>query len=147
MTWVRQTSLQAYNYLRHSGLLSTRRMEVYEYLYDQGPATASQMAHYMHRDRASTSSRCRELVGMGLVQETGDILCPITGMEVTGYDVTPNMPTQLTKIKKPSYQQLEDENERLRDEIDELKRQLLSMHPPKRTPYQKSKLCFDPRDE
>jgi cell shape-determining protein MreC len=46
-----------------------------------------------------------------------------------------------------AHQQLEDENERLRDEIEELKQRLSLMNPPKRTPYQKSKLCFDPRDE
>lgn len=89
----RQTSVDAYNKLKASGDLSLRRWQVYEVVYQYGPMTSA-MAHQqlVHESRvgkiAQTRARFTELLDMGVLQEMGTTICPITGHRVILWDCT-----------------------------------------------------------
>jgi len=150
MTWVRQTSIQAYNDITIKKLLPRQRMAVYVWLYNNGPATASQIEQGLHSKDAH--KRTSELRDQGVVQEVGEADCPITGQKAIFWDVTTlgaprpylNQSMGLTR------RQLEAENERLRSEVAALRKMMeppVVQEPVEEVPSQKSKLCFDPRDE
>ena len=89
----RDTSIAAYNELRDSGQLTERRREIYELLYEHGPATSGEIFEIQVREskvKALTQSRARftELREHGVIQELGTAFCRITGREVILWDVT-----------------------------------------------------------
>lgn len=95
----RQTSIDAYNAINESGLLSSARFQVYDALYSCGPATAMQIFNFMNKRRgnkvaANVYARLSELRDFGVVRETGTIKCETTGMSVIQWDVTSNLPVK-----------------------------------------------------
>ena len=97
---VRETSLEAFNEIRRSGLLSERRLAVYQCLFEWGPMTGAQVAVRLARPgRVSETVRNRitELVRMGVVKELGVVVCPVTGRNVVNFDVTAKLPAPLPK--------------------------------------------------
>lgn len=102
---VRETSLQAYRSIKDDGLLSKRRMEVYEVLYkNKGPMTYSEIVmKFRQRKEFATSStyqaRLSELRDLGVVYEVKEDKCPITGRHVIFWDVTNKLPKE--RLKRP----------------------------------------------
>jgi hypothetical protein len=62
--------------------------KVWEWLYEQGPATRSETARGIGAIPNNISSRLKELLDMGNVLEVGKDKCRVTGKKVTLYDVT-----------------------------------------------------------
>lgn len=101
---MRETSLEAYQEIRDQGLLSARRMEVYEILFHQGPLTDQEVASRMEGEgnRANgmnSGARLNELRAMGCVKEVGTTVSKTTGMTVIVWDVTRDLPKKLDKSK------------------------------------------------
>lgn len=71
---VRDTSLEVYNRIKEEGVLSKRRLEVYEALFQHGPATSNELFRKMKGSirvsQANIQPRLGELVEMGCVAET-----------------------------------------------------------------------------
>ena len=102
----RQTSMDAYRKIKSEGLLSKRRLEVYETLFHFGPMTANETFEKLYKKdigpknaASNSAARFSELRDMGVIQEIGERKCSVTGMNVISWDVTSWLPT---KIKKPS---------------------------------------------
>jgi len=101
----RQTSIEAYNYLKTSGTLGIRQQEVYDVLFNYGPLTANEVFHHIAKStnslkiRAySTNTRFAELRNMSLVQEVGKVKCSQSGRNVILWDVTSNMPVKFVRV-------------------------------------------------
>lgn len=119
---VRETSIEAYNYITSSGVISERRAQIYAILYKHGPLTAGEALKFVeeefgYRPYSSTHGRFTELRDMGVVKELGKKKCDMTGREVILWDVTAAFPTKIEKM--PSNKELvgilSKENERLRE--------------------------------
>lgn len=102
---MRRTSIDAYNKIKENGLLSRRRLEVYEVLFYNGPLTsgeAFQLLNKLSPIRNLTQSRARftELCQMGVIYEVRTRVCRVTGMNVIEWDVTDRLPIKLEKPKR-----------------------------------------------
>jgi hypothetical protein len=85
---MRETSVQAFHAIRESGLLSQRRWEAYEGLYQHGPMTSSELDAAMGVGWRTTNKRLPELERMGVVKILGTRPCGVTGMDAMVWDVT-----------------------------------------------------------
>lgn len=98
---VRQTSIDAYHEIKESGLLSKRRMEVYDWLFHNGPATGNEVFQGMVNNKmitnANITTRLGELRDMGVAYEVGVVKCPVTGKSVIQWDVTGSLPNKVEK--------------------------------------------------
>lgn len=101
---IRQTSILAYNYIKENGLLSERRQQVYEALFEYGPCTASELFYKMRNLRnpshSNVTTRLGELRDLGCVAELGRKICNITGREVIEWDVTAALPAKFDKVRR-----------------------------------------------
>ena len=101
---VRKTSVVTYHSIKESGVLSARRMEVYEALYQYGPKTGNELFHSMKSvaflHNANIITRLGELRDMGAVEEVRERKCSVTGQNVIEWDVTGEMPRKLAKNKE-----------------------------------------------
>lgn len=102
----RQTSIDAYNYIKSNGSLSERRWEIYDVLFSYGPLTGGEIGRHLNDYRSAVSTadrnihaRLSELKKMTLISEVGQKECEITKMKVILWDVTPNMPIKLERKK------------------------------------------------
>lgn len=97
--YIRKTSIEAYHNIKENGLLSKRRFEVYEFLFNNGPCTQRQV--YMGvgngNNFSSYTSRFSELRRMNLIDDFGTTICQHTGQTVLFFDVTENLPKKLDK--------------------------------------------------
>ena len=94
----RQTSIDCYNQIKAEGLLSNLRFRVYEWLYDNGPATAQEITTGLAKgsqDHGSFSTRLSELRNQGVVREGGIVISKTTGRKVIEWDVTDNLPKDI----------------------------------------------------
>lgn len=103
----RRTSIAAYHEIEFAGLLSKKRFEIYKILYKYGPLTYNEVfKKIVQRDSviasANVGARLNEMREMGVVEEAGERLCSITGMNVILWDVTDKLPTPLVKSKEPT---------------------------------------------
>ena len=100
---VRDTSKEIYNKIVSNGLLSKKRLQIYDIIYNLGSMTGSQVAQiYKENYNASQHSesirnRITELTQQGVVKEvkTGD--CAITGKKVLWFDVTSKLPVKIQR--------------------------------------------------
>lgn len=97
---VRRTSFECYKELVRNKVLSTMRRDVYQWLYDNGPATRNEIAHAIHMIPNNCSTRLKEMADRGIVREVGEDKCKITGKNVLLYDVTDAMPSNNVNGKK-----------------------------------------------
>jgi len=102
---IRQTSIDCYHQIKKEGLLSKKKLQVYEALIDIAPCTAQELESYLNkninvRGGWKLLSVLRE---QGAVVELGSRKCNITGRNVIEWDVSdklPNkLPNKLTKNK------------------------------------------------
>lgn len=103
---VRETSIDAYYEIKENGLLSERRWQTYDSLYQIGEGTASEVFRQFQKTyskKISTNgsgSRLSELRDMGVVMEKGTKICPITGQNVILWTTTNQLPVKIKKKPK-----------------------------------------------
>jgi len=104
---IRQTSIDAYNAIRDNGLLSERRWQVYDVLYDIGPATGGEVFKEFKKrygitapTNSNVTTRLGELRQMTVVMELGVKACTVSGQRVILWDVTANLPLKFEKSKR-----------------------------------------------
>jgi hypothetical protein len=98
----RQTSIDCYNQIKSEGLLTKRRFEVYEAIYNSAPCTASEVFKAKHL-KTNQSGRFTELRELGVIYEKGERKCSITGRNVIEWDLTNRLPIKVesrTNTKK-----------------------------------------------
>ena len=106
----RQTSIDCYNKIKKSGLLSKRRLEVYESLLLSAPCTSSEAI----RNAKTTfgvfgvSSRFTELRNLGVIYEKGERSCSITGRNVIEWDLTDRLPINVKNSNKTKKQRIDE---------------------------------------
>lgn len=97
----RQTSIEAYNTIKENGLLSKRRWEVYQTLYEHGPLSQVETSFSLRGKLDwGINPRFSELKKMGLIIEVGKTIDPRTGQTVLLWDVTSNLPKKFEKPKR-----------------------------------------------
>jgi hypothetical protein len=115
----RQTSIDAYNKIRASGLLSKARWQVYNVLYWHGPMTAAELDEYLkkelNRERGGFWKRLSELRDCGVAEEGGKRICHETGSEAILWDVTKGLPNIIKGPPKPT-------SEEIHEALDEIKK-------------------------
>ena len=113
----RQTSIDCFNQIKQAGLLSKRRLEVYEALLSSAPCTSSEAI----RNAKTTfgvfgvSSRFTELRDLGVIYEKGEKECSITGRNVIEWDLTDRLPVNIKKSNKTKKQKIADALNSLRE--------------------------------
>lgn len=99
---VRETSIEVYNRIKDEGLLSQRRLEVYEQLFTFGPCSANELFKatqgVCYVSQAAIQPRLNELVALGVAKEVETRECKITSNRVLIYDVTDRLPVKFEKV-------------------------------------------------
>jgi hypothetical protein len=83
---MRETSNAAYQAIKASGLLSSRREQAYDITYEHGPGTAGELRKKSGVD--GLWKRLTELRDMGLVYEVQERQCAVTDKVVIEWDTT-----------------------------------------------------------
>ena len=100
----RQTSIDCYNEIKSEGLLSRRRMQVYEAIYNSAPCTSAEaMTNIlkMNGDVLSQSrARFTELREQGVIYERGIRECKLTGRKAIEWDLTDRLPMNINVLKQ-----------------------------------------------
>lgn len=125
----RDTSIEAYHKMRDQGLLGRRRLEIYEIVCLHGPMTANQAFQYLDKSYradgrvfrfdSNTRARFTELREMGALEERGEVVCPVSGMNVINWAITGSLAHKREKqpTKTEIIKHLEKENAGLRDKL------------------------------
>ncbi len=131
---VRDTSIAVYRQIKEEGLLSKRRLQVYEIVFEHGPMTAKQLCRIVYPNSAGNftglQARLPELCEMGVLREVGKTTCQYTGREIYLWDVTSKLPIKL-EGKATRIEKLKARVRQLEAEVEELKFRL-SRSPEKR---------------
>jgi len=112
---VRKTSIDTYNIVKNSGLLSKLRLKVYLALYKNGPMGMLETFRYINPGESdghklqSYNPRFTELKQMGLIEECGERVCDITNQTVMLLQTTDNVGQKLPKTitKKDKLKEVE----------------------------------------
>lgn len=100
---IRKTSIEAYKEIQSSGLLSKRRWQVYDILFQHGPLTRGEVDKKFRemfghgQNYSNVSARLNELRECNVAEEIGTRKCPITNMNVILWDVTGKLPKKLSR--------------------------------------------------
>jgi DNA-binding Lrp family transcriptional regulator len=100
----RQTSIDCYNQIKAEGLLSKRRLQIYEVLLENGPLSGTEIAilfkkkHFITGHSEGVRNRITELVSRGVICDNGTKTCNITGKTVTEWDLTDRLPVKVKNI-------------------------------------------------
>lgn len=97
---IRQTSIDCYNKIKANGLLSKRRLEVYEILFKNGPLTANEIvriakASYPDVNPSSFHARLSELKKYGVIIEIGEKKDIISNNTCYIWDLTDRLPKDI----------------------------------------------------
>lgn len=103
---MRTTSVAVYKEINESGLLSKRRLEVYNILATFGEMTSGEVFSKIMKERdmngiSQSRARFTELRQMGVIEEVGTKKCRVTGHNVILWGITNQLPKKLTKKSKP----------------------------------------------
>jgi hypothetical protein len=110
---IQQTSVDAYKTITDSGLLSRKRMEVYEEIYKFQPISINTLIRNLcvtGYNTGSITGRISELQRLGVIAAWGTEIAP-TGHEVILWKTTDQLPGKIPK--KPTRKQLEGILEKL----------------------------------
>ena len=110
----RQTSIDCFSQIKEEGLLSKRRLQVYESIYNSAPCTASEVFKEKNL-KTNQSGRFTELRDLGVIYEKGERICSITGRNVIEWDLTDRLPIIIKKHNKTKKQRLDDALNSLRE--------------------------------
>jgi len=103
---IRQASIDTFHDIENSGLLSKRRLQVYEMLFFNGPMVGSEVARRVKAKYGSWSesetirNRLTELRNSGVVYEVGKAKDPKNGRIVILWDVTAHLPKKIQRKKR-----------------------------------------------
>ena len=104
---IRQTSIDCYNEIKNNGLLSKRRLEVYEAIFKNAPCTTNEALKDIYSGSHGVGSRTTELRELGVIYEKQTRKCNVTGRVVIEWDLTDNLPKDI-KPKANAKQQRKD---------------------------------------
>jgi len=96
---IKQTSIDCYHQIKNEGLLSKMKFLIYEDLYLFGPSTANEVFKRLNLE-TNQSGRFTELLEAGVIYESGQRECGVTGRNVTEWNVTNELPKQISKKEK-----------------------------------------------
>jgi hypothetical protein len=103
---INQNSLDAFNHIKKNGLLSDKRLKVYQiFVHNPNGLTGSEVSDIYKKNYPSSQhsetirNRITELRDMGVLDEVGNVPCKFTKRTVMKYKVNTNMPTKLV-VKK-----------------------------------------------
>jgi cation transport regulator ChaB len=102
----RQTSIDCFNEIKEQGLLSKRRLQVYESIFNYAPCTASEVFNDKNL-KTNQSGRFTELRDLGVIYEKGERLCRVTGRNVIEWDLTDRLPVNIKNPNKTKKQRLD----------------------------------------
>jgi hypothetical protein len=101
---VQKTSIETYQSIINSGLISQKRMKVYEILYENPQGlTGTQVSEIFKEKHPSAKhsetirNRITELRDMGVVVEMGVVECEFTKRKVLQFCTSDNLPSKLGK--------------------------------------------------
>lgn len=118
----RETSIAAYTEMRESGVLGGIRLNVVKILSQYGPLTQAEVSERTgNKIQRSVTPRFAELKKMGVIEEVGEKICPISGAETYIWDLTgrqPKVPTKREKIEE-AIARCEEKLVKLREELEE----------------------------
>jgi len=103
----RKTSIDCYNKIKQEGLLSKRRLQVYESVLTNAPCTASEVFNKKNL-KTNQSGRFTELRDLGVIYEKGERLCSVTGRNVIEWDLTDRLPIKIKKSNKTKKHKIND---------------------------------------
>ena len=103
----RKTSIECFNKIKQEGLLSKRRLQVYESIFNYAPCTASEVFNDKNL-KTNQSGRFTELRDLGVIYEKGERLCRITGRNVIEWDLTDRLPINFKNKNKTKKQRIND---------------------------------------
>lgn len=99
----RDTSCEAYDYIRDNGVLSIQQWRIYHHLFARGPLTIGEcfaaIRFVGHNVNDNTRTRFGELRDMGVIRELDKRECKVTGRTVLTFDVTSNLPEHLPLVE------------------------------------------------
>jgi DNA-binding Lrp family transcriptional regulator len=85
---IRETSIEAYEYLVDSGTLAEMNRIVYKHLWHHGPTTQKKTERYYNDRTYTLRPRFAQLEKMGLIKSIGSEPCEETGRKNLLWDVT-----------------------------------------------------------
>lgn len=101
---MRETSAVVYRQIKAEGLLSKRRMEVYNTIFEHGPLTCGETVSRLQKISGvlqhSITPRFAELNTMDVIAVVGERTCAVTGRECLLWDVTNRLPKPLPKQER-----------------------------------------------
>jgi hypothetical protein len=107
---IRQTSIDCYNQIKQAGLLSKRRLQVYEVLLENGCLTGTEVSilfkqkHFSSNHSEGIRNRITELFDRGVVYEKAIVECKTTGRKVIQWDLTDRLPVKVKSSNKTKQQ-------------------------------------------
>jgi len=106
---MRQTSIDCYNEIKNSGLLSKRRFETFEAIMKIAPCTASEVQHSINYNNGGRDcmKRISELRDRGVICEVRTRECRVTGRNVIEWDLTDRLPITVNNPNKTKKQRLD----------------------------------------
>ena len=104
----RQTSIDCYNQIKQEGLLSKRRLEIYEAILKNAPCTTNEALKDVHSGSHGVGSRTTELRDAGVIYEKDVRPCRVTGRNVIEWDLTDRLPVNIKKSNKTKKQRTND---------------------------------------
>ena len=111
----RQTSIDCYNKIKSEGLLSKRRLEVYESILKNAPCTTNEALKDVHSGSHGVGSRTTELRDSGVIYEKDVRPCMVTGRNVIEWDLTDRLPVNIKNTNKTKKQRLDHALNSLRE--------------------------------
>ena len=117
----RQTSIDCYRQIKSEGLLSKRRLQVFEILLENGCLTGTEISilfkqkHFSSNHSEGIRNRITELFDRGVVYEKGIVECKSTGRKVIQWDLTDKLPIKIKSSNKTKKQKINDALNSLRE--------------------------------
>ena len=105
---IRQTSIDCYNQIKQEGLLSKRRLEIYEAILKNAPCTTNEALKDVHSGSHGVGSRTTELRDAGVIYEKDVRPCRVTGRNVIEWDLTDRLPVNIKQTNKTKKQRVND---------------------------------------
>tara|TARA_R110000744_G_scaffold272361_1_gene385352 strand:+ start:145 stop:558 length:414 start_codon:yes stop_codon:yes gene_type:complete len=104
----RQTSIDCYNHIKAEGLLSKRRLEVYEAILNNAPCTTNEALKDVYSGSYGVGSRTTELRNLGVIYEVRVRECKVTGRNVIEWDLTDTLPVEIKSSIKTKQHRVND---------------------------------------
>jgi hypothetical protein len=117
----RQTSIDCYRQIKSEGLLSKRRLQVFEILLENGCLTGTEISilfkqkHFSSNHSEGIRNRITELFDRGVVYEKGIVECKSTGRKVIQWDLTDKLPIKIKSSNKTKKHKIDDALNSLRE--------------------------------